>query len=89
MAQPGPQIALLVYDAARELLSGSVGKEPPFHMTAYSGGSRGHQANVTPKEAADYLHSQAKTLPSRLATTPEMKAKGLHLAGSGPVRQAE
>ena len=50
MAQTFGQSAQLVYDAARELLTGTIGREPPFHLITYSGGSRGHKANVTPKQ---------------------------------------
>jgi hypothetical protein len=60
--------AQLVYDAARELLTGTIGSEPPFHLIAYSGGSRGH-AKVGRHSADKYLHGQATTLNSRLATT--------------------
>lgn len=72
MAQKVTPKGELVYDAACELLSGTVGSER-FHMIAYSGGSRGHKAGVKPKLAAEYLHDQSGTLSSRLATTPEVK----------------
>jgi hypothetical protein len=62
----------LVYDAALDLLTGAVGHEH-FRMVAYSGGSRGHRAGVQPELAKKYLHNQAATLPSRLATTTEVK----------------
>lgn len=67
------RVAQLTYDAAREHLSGTVGDEPPFHLLAYSGGSRGHKAGVTLHEAKIYLHNAAGTLKSRLATTKEIK----------------
>jgi hypothetical protein len=63
----------LVFDAAQEMLSGTIGYEPRFLMKAYSGGSRGHQAKVAPKQAAAYLHNQAASLSSRMATTREVK----------------
>jgi hypothetical protein len=62
------QTVELVYDAAQEVLSGIIGKES-FHMKAYSGGSRGHQAGVKPKDATKYLHNQAGSLATHLATT--------------------
>jgi len=67
------QTAELVYDAASEILSGTIGNNPSFFMTAYSGGSRGHKASVAPNLATAYLHNQAGTLSSRMATTPEKK----------------
>jgi hypothetical protein len=60
--------AQLIYDAARELLTGTIGIEPPFHLIAYSGGSRGH-AKVGRHAADKYLHSQSDTLNSHLANT--------------------
>ena len=42
-------------------------------MTAYSGGSRGHKDGVKPGLAKQYLHNQADTLTSHLATTHEVK----------------
>jgi hypothetical protein len=72
MEHKATPIAQLDYDAARELLSGTIGSEH-FHMMAYSGGSRGHKAGVKPKLASQYLHGQAGTLSSHLATTPEIK----------------
>jgi|GEM_PF-2864625 len=71
--QPATQTAELVYDAALEVLSGTIGKQPPFHMKAYSGGSRGHKAGVDAKLAAQYLYNQAPNLSSHLATTREIK----------------
>jgi hypothetical protein len=83
MAQPPPQTAQLVYDAAQELLSGAIGKEKPFNIKAYSGGSRGHKA-VKPAVAVKYLHNQAATLPSRFANTPEItEKKGNYLQRGG------
>jgi len=73
MADNAQQVATLVYDAASELLTGTVGNEPPFRLIAYSGGSRGHRKDVTPDQSSSYLHDQAKTLLSRLATTRETK----------------
>jgi hypothetical protein len=67
------QTAELVYDAASEILSGTIANNPSFFMTAYSGGSRGHKASVAPNLATAYLHNQAGTLTSRMATTPEKK----------------
>ena len=72
--QKGP-VARLEYDAARELLTGSVGSARPFHVIAYSGGGRGHRTDVDAIRAARYLHAQAGTLSSRLANTPEIKTK--------------
>lgn len=66
------QPAILTYDAASEILSGSIGPNI-FRMTAYSGGSRGHRAVVSSALADKYLHKQADTLSSRLATTSEVK----------------
>ena len=73
-------IARLEYDAARELLIGTIGNER-FQLIAYSGGSRGHKP-VAPPVAAKYLHAQANTLMSRLATTPTMK-KGAEFVQRG------
>ena len=67
-------VARLEYNAAAERLSGTIGTEI-FNFIAYSGGSRGHQANVTAQQATTYLHNQAGTLKSRLATTPEITDK--------------
>lgn len=69
MRQKVIPIADLVYDAAAELLSGVLGTQP-FHIVAYSGGSRGHKTGVKAALAAKYLHDQAGTLSSRMATTP-------------------
>jgi hypothetical protein len=55
-----------------EILSGSVGRDT-LRMTAYSGGSRGHQTAVKPTLADKYLHNQGDILSSRLATTSEAK----------------
>jgi hypothetical protein len=63
--------ATLTYDAAAEILSGVIGKHRPFFMRAYSGGSRGHDPKTSRKLAKEYLHSQASSLRSHLATTPE------------------
>jgi hypothetical protein len=37
------QVATLTYDAETEKLTGTIGKERAFSITAYSGGSRGHK----------------------------------------------
>jgi hypothetical protein len=66
-------IARLEYDAARQLLRGTIAGADPFHFIAYSGGSRGHQANVPAKTAEKYLHAETSSLSSRLATTPTRK----------------
>jgi hypothetical protein len=83
MAQTSTPVAQLLYDAARELLTGIVGKEPPFHMTAYSGGSRGHKPNVAPEVAASYLHGQAGRLSSHLATTRTKESHGHYTQRGG------
>jgi len=67
--------AYLTYDAAQELLWGTVGREH-FHVKAFSGGSRGHKANVSSKLAAEYHHSESTKLSSRFANTPEVKKDG-------------
>lgn len=85
MAHTTLQIAQLVYDAARELLTGTVGKEPHFHVLVYSGGSRGHKANVSPKVGASYLHGQAGTLFSRLATTQTTESHGHYTQRGGTI----
>jgi hypothetical protein len=77
--------AQIVCDAARELLTGTIGKEPPFHLITYSGGSRGHKANVSPKTAAAYLHGQANTLKSRLATTQTKESQGRYTQRGGTI----
>lgn len=73
----------LTYDAALELLSGIVGREPPFHLKAFSGGSRGHQPGGTAKVAAEYLYNQATTLSSRFANTPEKTEHGHYKVRGG------
>jgi hypothetical protein len=70
-----PTTAHLVYDAARQLLTGIIGAEPAFHLIAYSGGSRGH-SSVSTKKATEYLHNQSSTLTSRLATTKTKTNQG-------------
>jgi len=72
MAAKGTRAAALVYDAAGEVLAGTIGPAS-FRMSAYSGGSRGHRAGVKPGLANQYLHNQAATLSSHLATTREIK----------------
>ena len=67
------QTATLVYDAATEILSGSIGSAH-FHMRAYSGGSRGH-SQVSAELAAKYLHQSASRLASRWANTPTIEDK--------------
>jgi hypothetical protein len=75
--------AELVYDAALELLSGMVG-DKHFRMTAYSGGSRGHKSGVKPELAKKYLHSQADSLMSHLATTRKLEdSKGNYVQRGG------
>ena len=83
MAAPPNPSAQLVYDAARQLLSGSIPPNPWFHMLAYSGGSRGHKP-VSPALAAKYLHNQAATLSSHFANTPTREdSKGRYLQRGG------
>jgi hypothetical protein len=65
-------VAQLVYDAAAEILSGTIGQQPRFFMKAYSGGSRGHIPGVDPKLAAQYLHNSANRLSSHFANTAEV-----------------
>lgn len=77
--------AELVYDAARELLTGTIGTEPRFHLVAYSGGSRGHKATVTSKQADKYLHGQADTLMSRLAATKTKEHDGKYTQRGGTI----
>jgi hypothetical protein len=69
MATTSSDVARLEYNAAGETLRGVIGTAPPFHMVAYSGGSRGHKANVSQQTAKAYLHAQANTLTTRLSTT--------------------
>jgi len=69
MADEPAGSAQLVYDAAQEILSGTIGNLPPFWMKAYSGGSRGHRAGVNPKLAARYLYAHAGALSSHFANT--------------------
>src|SRR5262250_3674756 len=73
MTSSDSRIARLVFDAAIEVLSGTVGQAPPFRMVAYSGGSRGHRPHVKGELAREYLHGQAGTLSSHLATTQEIR----------------
>jgi len=65
-------IARLTYNAAAELLSGSIGKAH-FHEVAFSGGGRGHKSNVKHAAAARYLHGNPlNDMYGRLATTREV-----------------
>src|SRR5215472_19041921 len=83
MAVAHGNVANLTYDASSEILSGTIGRDI-FRMTAYSGGSRGHRAGVAPALADKYLHNQADSLSSRLATTSEVKdAKGRYKRRGG------
>lgn len=83
MAIAYSSVANLTYDAASEILFGTIGRDT-FRMTAYSGGSRGHRAQVKPALAHKYLYSDADTLASRLATTSEIKdAKGRYKRRGG------
>jgi len=68
MTQPATKIARLEYNAARERLTGAIG-EVHFNFIAYSGGSRGHTAHIKTRLAKAYLHTQADSLFSHLATT--------------------
>ena len=83
MTQVLTQSAQLVYDAAEEVLSGKIGKEPQFYMKAYSGGSRGHIAGVGAKLAAQYLYGEARTLSSRFANTPRVEDHGRYKRRGG------
>lgn len=65
-------VATLMYDAAIEILSGTIGRNA-FRMTAYSGGSRGHRTGVKPELATRYLHRESERLSSRMTTTVELK----------------
>jgi len=85
MAASSTSVAELVYDAARELLTGTIGTEPRFHLIAYSGGSRGHKAKVTPQQADNYLHNHSDTLLSRLATTQTKEHKGKYAQRGGTI----
>ena len=76
--------ATLTFDAAAETLTGVIGNHRPFSMRAYSGGSRGHNPKTSQALAKKYLHSQASSLRSRLATTPERKdAHGNYIERGG------
>ena len=75
MADPATEIARLEYNAAGERLVGTIANAH-FNFVAYSGGSRGHKANVSAPLAADYLHKQSNSLLSRLATTRTIEKGG-------------
>ena len=62
------QVADLTYDAKAEELTGTIGNEEPFDITAYSGGSRGHK-EVDSKTATAYRHFEAATFTSHFANT--------------------
>jgi len=64
-----PQIANLVFDAELELLTGTIGDAQPFHVTAHSGGSRGH-SQVNANSAKVYRHFEQTSFTSRFANTP-------------------
>lgn len=76
------EIARLEYNAAQERLTGIIAGAG-FNVIAYSGGSRGHKANVNVKSAAKYLHAQADTLLSRLATTRTIEKNGEYMQRGG------
>jgi hypothetical protein len=66
--------ATLTYNAAAELLTGTIGTAN-FHEVAFSGGSRGHKTTA-PDKARRYLHkSNLNDSLGRLATTPEVYVK--------------
>jgi hypothetical protein len=83
LALSSSSIAQLEYDAARERLTGTIGTAPYFDMMAYSGGSRGHKAGVSPKKAREYLHKQAGSLMTHLATTKMQIDGGGHYIRRG------
>jgi hypothetical protein len=94
MATASNQVAELVYDAAaRELLTGTIGTAPRFHLVAYSGGNRGHVAkssskradNSSSKSRAPYLYKQAHTLLSHLATTQTKEHNGVYSQRGGTI----
>ncbi len=62
------RIANLTYDAGRQKLTGSIGAEKPFDITAYSGGSRGHK-QVDKKTAILYRHFEEKNFSSHFANS--------------------
>ena len=82
MANAKIAIAVLTYDAQKELLQGTIGTGLPFNMTAYSGGSRGH-SGVTEQQAKLYLHSQTASPWSRFANTPTVG----HGTSNSPYKQ--
>lgn len=68
-------VARLTYNAASEILSGAIGKEH-FNEVAYSGGGRGHKANVSAAKSARYLHDRpVQSSLGKLATTREIYDK--------------
>ena len=77
------QTGELVYDAGQEVLLGKLGKEPPFYIKAFSGGSRGHKTAVSTKVAERYLHKQATTLSSRFSNTPTIEDHGRYKQRGG------
>jgi hypothetical protein len=72
MANATTATATLTYDATKELLQGTIGKES-FSLTAYSGGSRGHSVSansqVAKQQAKLYLHVESASPSSRFANT--------------------
>ena len=66
------QVAMLLYNAADEKLTGQIGSFR-INETAYSGGSRGHKTNkVSAKQARNYRHADPlNDSLGRLATTRE------------------
>ena len=82
MTQPATHTALLEYNAARELLMGTIGSSH-FNLVAYSGGSRGHKTDVGAGKAARYLHSRANSLFSHLATTRTIEKHGTFIQRGG------
>ena len=75
-------IARLEYSAASELLTGAIGSSR-FRVVASSGGSRGHKTSVSAKAAGKYLHAQASSLTSHLATTKTIEKDGKYLQRGG------
>jgi hypothetical protein len=67
-------VADLEYDAARARLTGLIAGQH-FNYIAYSGSSRGHKPNVGAPLATKYLHAQANSLLSHLATTKTVENK--------------
>ena len=67
--------AQVVYDAARELMTGAIGKRAPFHLIAYSGGYDGERRRVN--QAVKFFEGRSFSM----RRTPRLDAGRIGRAG--------